>query len=740
MPSKYDSYWVSKLNVILELIKEAEEKGVSRSFDVSDITEYGERKSWYGDVVVSDEGLVKGEMAHAKSLGKILLENKMISGKFRFVITSNLKLKVEKLEPFKAIKKAETPTESQNKLSHIHPISTILSEIPVDVWNRIVQEEPEWRFMLELFEKYDFGKFAVLMTVAGLNDFQLKGKAEVAYWPEIRKLLKSHRTPKSLSELRSVLAKFYARERLSDLKLRRLNHFLSSRLAEWLWNADPKEVAENFVKIWHELAVTMKQERDAKTIAFAMKCLGIALLMAGESNFSFEKIPIPVDYRVREFTKKLGVAVRDNEDVRIFWNGVLKKLRRRGIEINMIHLDSLIWQIGVLSNSEILDYFSRLGLKGLGERMLGGDKMKLCVVPCGSRKIWDSFPQAGPTRARDVYIGSFAKMCIEYAEKFYSNSYVILSAKYGFLFPDEIIPENYNVTFNDPKTNPIGVEELRKQAEEKGLTKYDEIVVVAGSNYVDIVRKVFAGKKIVTPLKGLGGMGMMMSAMRKAIQEKRELKNLKFECMKGEEVAKIIEVVYEGGVFKPLKKIEFREGERLIIEIKGKVEIQSGLAPLQPLWAIKILSFKVLRPAKPYAEMDDYGETRRIKVTVEINGETREFIVYEFLEENKENICYVVNGYCNRLKETRNKDFYYDREGVFFPAWGISWKKETRHKFDEEETEKISKITGFKYSEKQRRFVVYIHQSREPLLLGSGLNEELAKKLILGWLICWELL
>ncbi len=149
--------------------------------------------------------------------------------------------------------------------------------------------------------------------------------------------------------------------------------------------------------------------------------------------------------------------------------------------------------------------------------------MKLCIVPCGKQKIWDKDPNAGPTKARDVYIGPFAKKCIEYAEKFYPNSYVILSAKYGFLFPDEIVPENYNVTFNDPKTNPITVEELRKQAERKGLMNYDEIVVLAGSNYVEIVKKVFTGKRVITPLRGLEGMGSMMSAIKKAIREGREL-------------------------------------------------------------------------------------------------------------------------------------------------------------------------------------------------------------------------
>jgi len=149
--------------------------------------------------------------------------------------------------------------------------------------------------------------------------------------------------------------------------------------------------------------------------------------------------------------------------------------------------------------------------------------MRLCVVPCGSKKIWDVNPAAGPTEARYVYIGNFAKTCREYAEKFYPNSYVILSAKYGFLFPDEIVSGPYNVTFKDPSTNPIGVEELRKQAEEKGLMKYDEIVVIAGSIYAEIVREVFKGKKITTPLIGLGGMGQMISSMKRSINEGKEL-------------------------------------------------------------------------------------------------------------------------------------------------------------------------------------------------------------------------
>jgi DNA-(apurinic or apyrimidinic site) lyase len=370
MASKYDDYWMRHLDVISVLIQEARERGVSRSVDVSDITKYGV-------VVVSEKGISKGEMAHARSLGKIVFTNKLINaGKFRFVITSNLKLRVESLGAIdRAAEIFEDYLLGRNKIEipyskSNYTISTIFSAIPMEIWDKIVQEEPEWKYMREFLESYGFGKFAVLMIAAGLNDFQLKGKAEVAYWPKIRDLLESHKVPNSTQELESILVEFYANERLLDLKLRRLDRFLSSRLAEWLWNAEPREVAENFLRIWYDLATIMRQERSAKTIVFAMKCLGIALLMAGESNFSFERIPVPVDYRVREFTRRLGVAVRDDEDVRVFWSRILEELRRDGLEVNMIHLDSLIWQIGVLSKSEIVDYFAKLGLREVGEKIV----------------------------------------------------------------------------------------------------------------------------------------------------------------------------------------------------------------------------------------------------------------------------------------------------------------------------------------------------------------------------------
>jgi len=42
-------------------------------------------------------------------------------------------------------------------------------------------------------------------------------------------------------------------------------------------------------------------------------------------------------------------------------------------------------------------------------------------------------------------------------------------------------------------------------------------VVIGGREYVDIAKKVFKGKRIITSLQGLGGIGRMISAMESVI-------------------------------------------------------------------------------------------------------------------------------------------------------------------------------------------------------------------------------
>lgn len=140
----------------------------------------------------------------------------------------------------------------------------------------------------------------------------------------------------------------------------------------------------------------------------------------------------------------------------------------------------------------------------------------LCIVPCGKLKIWKKHPLLGPTPAKLVYIGPFAKKMQDYAKHFHEKSYVIISAKYGFLFPDDLI-EDYDVSFNDPATNPIGLDELKEIVIDKHLLEYDRIIIVAPKLYAEISKKVFMGKEVLTPLSNCKNMFQMMEIVSKAI-------------------------------------------------------------------------------------------------------------------------------------------------------------------------------------------------------------------------------
>ncbi|MET1101373.1 MAG: DUF6884 domain-containing protein [Pyrodictiaceae archaeon] len=145
----------------------------------------------------------------------------------------------------------------------------------------------------------------------------------------------------------------------------------------------------------------------------------------------------------------------------------------------------------------------------------------LCIVPCSQRKIWDKEPDKGPVPAREAYTGVLTRYAISYAEKF-CDAWVVLSAKHGLLLPEERVPGPYDATFKRRRgANIIPIDELRRQAAEKGLYSYDKVVVLAGKAYAEVARRVF-GERVVWPLRGLG-YGEKVRALKKAVGENRPL-------------------------------------------------------------------------------------------------------------------------------------------------------------------------------------------------------------------------
>lgn len=103
----------------------------------------------------------------------------------------------------------------------------------------------------------------------------------------------------------------------------------------------------------------------------------------------------------------------------------------------------------------------------------------LVIIPCGRAKIWDKSPNAGPISAAHAYIGAPFTVNRRYAEAS-GSEWVILSAKYGFLHPTDLVPGPYEVTFKRLASNPVGVPVLQDQVRQMQLDRYAEVVGLGG--------------------------------------------------------------------------------------------------------------------------------------------------------------------------------------------------------------------------------------------------------------------
>lgn len=147
---------------------------------------------------------------------------------------------------------------------------------------------------------------------------------------------------------------------------------------------------------------------------------------------------------------------------------------------------------------------------------------RLCIIPCGKKKIWDKCPDIGPTEAREVYISPFGKACQAYASQFFTH-WVILSAKHGFLLPTDIVKENYDLAFHSKSSEIIHIEQLKKQVMDKNLLDFDEIVLLAGKKHKKVVTQLYPEEIITFLLAGCKGIGYMLQRLKGAVGEGKEL-------------------------------------------------------------------------------------------------------------------------------------------------------------------------------------------------------------------------
>lgn len=146
----------------------------------------------------------------------------------------------------------------------------------------------------------------------------------------------------------------------------------------------------------------------------------------------------------------------------------------------------------------------------------------LVIVPCGASKIWAKQPEAGAVPAQEAYIGPPFVLNRQYAERF-GDQWVILSAKYGFLPPDHLLPGPYEVTFKKAATHPISVAELQRQVRLLHLDQADTVVGLGGVEYRRAIEGAFQGLStpLTFPFAGLS-LGYSMQAVKRALQEGKQ--------------------------------------------------------------------------------------------------------------------------------------------------------------------------------------------------------------------------
>jgi len=144
----------------------------------------------------------------------------------------------------------------------------------------------------------------------------------------------------------------------------------------------------------------------------------------------------------------------------------------------------------------------------------------LVIIPCGAGKVWDNAPNYGPCLAKDAYTGSPFKVNRKYAEKF-AEKWVILSAKYGYIDTDFIIPGDYNVTFKDLRTQPVDVGVLKEQVSSMGLDQFSQIIGLGGIEYRNRIKASYStcNIRIQFPFADRGlGIGRQMSLIKKTTE------------------------------------------------------------------------------------------------------------------------------------------------------------------------------------------------------------------------------
>lgn len=139
---------------------------------------------------------------------------------------------------------------------------------------------------------------------------------------------------------------------------------------------------------------------------------------------------------------------------------------------------------------------------------------RLIIVRCGEQQ-----DAIFPAKAKNAYTHNSFKWYRRYAEK-YGDRWVILSTLKGFVDPEEIYQTSYNA-----KKFKITGSKMLEQIKKMRLDEFDQIEVLAGKEYVQVVKSLFIGKSIEYNLAGLK-IGEKTSKVKRALAQNKLLSEI----------------------------------------------------------------------------------------------------------------------------------------------------------------------------------------------------------------------
>jgi len=225
---------------------------------------------------------------------------------------------------------------------------------------KIEQQDRQFLALKKLYENKKFSDeiYILLVVINALISFQLSWKGE-DYWEEFggdleiygdfgertkleeknnwnhyKKTFSNHLKSSIYAFFEDLLKNGKNNRRFVDMKLKRVEKFLNNWVRTWY-----KNYYKNMGKLAEDLAKIMNQQKDAKTIVFAVKMFSYAArnVFAYLEYFPFD-LAIPVDSRLENLYKKYVKENFTKKEIKQCYLDLAKKLN-----IPPLHLDAILW-------------------------------------------------------------------------------------------------------------------------------------------------------------------------------------------------------------------------------------------------------------------------------------------------------------------------------------------------------------------------------------------------------------